>query len=57
VPRRLSKRVLVEHVSGARKEVLRTQLNSLGPRWKRVSSRKKNPLAESAAESDTKEKE
>jgi hypothetical protein len=54
VPRRLSKRVLVEHVSGARKEVLRTQLSTLGPHWKRVSSRKK---AESAAESDTKEKE
>jgi hypothetical protein len=54
VPRRLSKRVLVEHTSGARKEVLRTQLSTLGPRWKRVSSRKKT---ESAAESDTKEKE
>ena len=56
MPRRLSKRVLVEHVSGARKEVLRTQLSTLGPRWKRVSSRKK-VNAESAAESDNKEKE
>jgi hypothetical protein len=50
--------VLVEHTSGVRKKVLRTTwLRGLGPHWKRVSSRKKTPPAESAAESDTKEKE
>lgn len=43
--RPLSNRVLVEHTSGARKYVLRTQLGQLSPLWARVSERRSRKAA------------
>lgn len=48
MPRSLSRRVLVEK-DGRRKWVLRRQLASLSPNWKRVAPKKKRPPAKKAA--------
>lgn len=37
MPRPLSNRVLVRHVDGSEKEVLRSNLGSLSPSWTRVN--------------------
>jgi hypothetical protein len=39
-PKSLSKRVRVRHVSGVEKDVLRSQLDSLSPRWTRVPAKR-----------------